>query len=262
MGPPWLEPMELPSDLLFVYGTLKRGLANHHQLGGAPFVGEAELSGVQLHDLGPFPMAIAGDGQICGELFRVDAARLAHLDRFEGVPRLYRRECRHLSDGRQVWIYLGEARQVRHSPPLSEGRWPADSAPPSAASQPHRFQGADACRQLETPGLRGSLASSQAAFPANPLRSPLARPWRPLALLAMLIGPLPQLGLQAVRAEASLAQCQRWQRSSGLERIQLGNAIGIAASLTKMHPFAESDPAHPQLLYALADLQRACAAWR
>lgn len=262
MGPPWLEPMELPSDLLFVYGTLKRGLANHHQLGGAPFVGEAELSGVQLHDLGPFPMAIAGDGQICGELFRVDAARLAHLDRFEGVPRLYRRECRHLSDGRQVWIYLGEARQVRHSPPLSEGRWPADSAPPSAASQPHRFQGADACRQVETPDLGGSLAGSQAAFPANPLRSPLARPWRPLALLAMLIGPLPQLGLQAVRAEASLAQCQHWQRSSGLERIQLGNAIGIAASLTKMHPFAESDPAHPQLLYAPADLQRACAAWR
>lgn len=128
MGALRLEPMELQCDLLFVYGTLKRGLVNHHQLGGAPFLGEAELAGVQLHDLGPFPMAIPGEGLARGELYRVDAARLAHLDRFEGVPRLYRRACWSLGDGRQAWIYLGEARQVRHSPRLADGFWPQGPA--------------------------------------------------------------------------------------------------------------------------------------
>lgn len=253
--------MEQECALLFVYGTLKRGLANHHQLGGAVFAGEAVMVGVELHDLGPFPMAIAGEGSVHGELYRVDDQQLTRLDRFEGVPRLYRREGRQLADGRQAWIYLGRPRQVRHSPRLSEGRWPADSAAPCDAAQQHRFQRTDSCRQVQAPGLWGSLARNQAAFPATPLRSPLARAWRPLALLAMLIGPLPQIGLQAVRAEASLALCQRWQRSSGMERIQLGNAIGIAAYLTKVPPFAESDPEHPQLLYAPADLQRACDGW-
>lgn len=255
------QPMEQECALLFVYGTLKRGLANHHQLGGAVFAGDAVIDGVELHDLGPFPMAIAGEGSVHGELYRVEGDHLARLDRFEGVPRLYRRECRQLADGRQAWVYLGRPRQVRHSPRLSAGRWPADSAPPSTTAQQHRFQRADSCRRVQAPGLVKSLARNQAACPAPPLRSFLARGWRPLALLAVLIGPLPPLGLQAVRAEASLALCQRWQRSSNLERIQLGNAVGTAAYLTKVHPFAESDPEHPQLLYAPADLQRACDGW-
>lgn len=213
--------MEPECDLLFVYGTLKRGLVNHHHLGGAPFLGEAELPGVQLHDLGPFPMAIPGEGPARGELYQVNACQLAHLDRFEGVPRLYRRECWRLPDGRQAWIYLGQPRQVRHSPRLEAGVWPAPGATPSPAV------------------LR-----------------------RAIGLLLALLVPLPPLWPQSVRAEASLAQCQRWQRSSGLERILLGNAIGAASYLTKVRRFAESDPEHPELLYAPADLERACDGWR
>ncbi len=64
-----------------------------------------------------------------------------------------------------------------------------------------------------------------------------------------------------VRAEASLAQCQRWRRSSGPERIELGNAIGAAAYLTKQQRLAESDPQQPRLLYAPGDLQRTCDDW-
>jgi len=124
MGAARLQPMEPECDLLFVYGTLKRGLTNHHHLGGARFVAEAWMDGVALHDLGPFPMAVAGDGHAVGELYRVDGDQLARLDRFEGVPRLYERRLRPLSDGRQAWIYLGRPRQVRHSPRLAGGRWP------------------------------------------------------------------------------------------------------------------------------------------
>lgn len=252
--------MEPPCDLLFVYGTLKRGLANHHQLGGAAFLGEAELPGVQLHDLGPFPMAILGDGHVRGELYRVDAARLAHLDRFEGVPRLYRRECRPLADGRQAWIYLGEPRQVRQSPLLEQGHWPALARLRPVAESGSVPLLAQGCRRSLRPGR--SEPSRVSGCRTGALNSALVGAWRPLALLTALLGTLPLPGLQPVRAEASLAQCQRWQRSSGLERIQLGNAIGAAAYLTKQQRFAESDPQHPQLLYAPSDLQRACAGWR
>jgi len=117
--------MEPQSDLLFVYGTLKRGLANHLQLGGAPCLGEAVMPGIDLHDLGPFPMAIAGSGCAHGEVYRVEPPQLADVDRFEGVPRLYERRRLPLQDGRLAWIYLGQARQVRHSPLLAAGRWPA-----------------------------------------------------------------------------------------------------------------------------------------
>lgn len=235
-------------DLLFVYGTLKRGLVNHHQLGGAPCLGEAELAGVQLHDLGPFPMAIAGDGLVRGELYRLEPGMLERLDRFEGAPRLYRRERRSLADGRDVWIYLGQPRQVRHSPLLPAGIWPA------AASSPR-----SAVMRSAPPIPADDISDQSGAAAGRPCARACLGVWLRRALLtALLVGP----GLQPVRAELSLAQCQRWQRSSGLERIRLGNAIGAAAYLTKIRPFAETDPQQPQLLYAPSDLQRACAGWR
>lgn len=127
------EPQPPPNGaLLFVYGTLRRGLVNHHWLAQAQWLGESSMVGVDLHDLGPFPMAIRGEGTVLGELYRVTESLLARLDRFEGVPRLYRRECLPLTDGRAAWIYLGQARQVRHSPRLPQGRWPAAESPPPA----------------------------------------------------------------------------------------------------------------------------------
>lgn len=46
-------------ELVFVYGSLKQGMANHRQLAGAAFAGTAVLQGLALYDLGPFPMAVA-----------------------------------------------------------------------------------------------------------------------------------------------------------------------------------------------------------
>jgi gamma-glutamylcyclotransferase (GGCT)/AIG2-like uncharacterized protein YtfP len=109
---------------LFVYGTLKRGQANHGHLQGAPCLGEASLEGASLHDLGPFPMAIASEGRVFGELYAVPTAVLPRLDAFEGCPRLYQRHWLTLTDGRQAWVYLGQPRQVRHSPCLPHGVWP------------------------------------------------------------------------------------------------------------------------------------------
>jgi gamma-glutamylcyclotransferase (GGCT)/AIG2-like uncharacterized protein YtfP len=108
---------------VFVYGSLRQGQSNHGRLLGARHEGEGILEGADLHDLGPYPMAVSGSGRVQGEVFAVSRELLLALDRFEGVPRLYRRQRRRLVDGRRVWAYLGQAHQVRHSPLLPEGRW-------------------------------------------------------------------------------------------------------------------------------------------
>lgn len=118
-------PLDPGEALLFVYGTLKRGQANHSKLQAARWEGEATLEGACLFDLGPFPMAIGGEGQIQGELYVVPPATLVEMDAFEGVPRLYQRHLLSLADGRQAWVYLGRPHQVRHVKRLPGGKWPA-----------------------------------------------------------------------------------------------------------------------------------------
>ena len=115
-----------PQELVFVYGTLKRGMANHRHLAGSTFVGSARLSGFSLFDLGPFPMAVASTDPAAvlqGEVYGVDAGLLAELDRFEGVPRLYERQGHQLDDGRAVWVYVGQSHQVRHVQRIRCGNW-------------------------------------------------------------------------------------------------------------------------------------------
>jgi gamma-glutamylcyclotransferase (GGCT)/AIG2-like uncharacterized protein YtfP len=127
---------------VFVYGTLMRGMANHRQLAGLACQGTAELAGFALYDLGPFPMAIAsGDPQqrLHGELYAVPPAQLQALDRFEGAPRLYQRKRHRLADGRRVWLYVGQPRQVRHVAVIPSGRWikpPPTNGPPGPTPAP------------------------------------------------------------------------------------------------------------------------------
>jgi gamma-glutamylaminecyclotransferase len=96
----------MATALLFVYGSLKRGQHNHRLLRGQTFVAEAAtLPRYRLLDLGPYPglvQAAAGGRPIRGEVWRVDAATLARLDRFEGVPHLYDRRPVELADGPQA----------------------------------------------------------------------------------------------------------------------------------------------------------------
>ena len=119
-------------QLVFVYGTLKRGMVNHRQLAGSRFEGTTTVGGLHLYDLGPFPMAIAAaadrDARVEGEVYGVSPELLAALDRFEGAPRLYERQQYQLSDGRRVWVYVGRHHQVRHVRRVS--CWPPASAPP------------------------------------------------------------------------------------------------------------------------------------
>lgn len=81
------------SDLLFVYGSLKRGARHHAELRGARFVGAARTAeGYELEAIGEYLALVERPGlpsTVSGELFEVDQPLLLLLDEFEGED--YRR---------------------------------------------------------------------------------------------------------------------------------------------------------------------------
>ena len=101
-------------NLVFVYGTLKRGCSNHPFLAGQNFLGEAQTSpGFRLFDLEGFPGMVphAEDREgVRGEVWAVDDDCLARLDVLEGIVEgLYRREAVPLRDPfaqREVEAYV------------------------------------------------------------------------------------------------------------------------------------------------------------
>jgi len=84
-------------NLVFVYGTLKRGFINHHRMEGQEFVGAAAtVPGYVLYELEGYPGmvadAAAAEG-VTGEVWSVDDECLRGLDALEGTGEgLYRRE--------------------------------------------------------------------------------------------------------------------------------------------------------------------------
>ncbi|OLO10612.1 gamma-glutamylcyclotransferase [Chromohalobacter japonicus] len=117
------------TPLVAVYGTLKRGLRNHHWLTGAEFIGADTLSDVTLYDLGHCPGAKAEPSHgIDVELYRVDAQGLRDLDRLEDyrvrAPRngTYDRIVHRTAFG-LAWLYLYNL-DVTGCPAIRAGGWP------------------------------------------------------------------------------------------------------------------------------------------
>ena len=75
--------------LIFVYGTLKRGLSNHHWMAGQRFVSEASTRPLyRLYDLGGYPGMIRAEREglsIAGEVWEIDDVCLRGLDRLEDI---------------------------------------------------------------------------------------------------------------------------------------------------------------------------------
>jgi gamma-glutamylcyclotransferase (GGCT)/AIG2-like uncharacterized protein YtfP len=98
-------------NLLFVYGTLRRGFENEHARmlrGAAEFVGETEARG-RIYRIGWYPGFVCAedgveDGLVRGELYRLrDPERtLATLDEYEG-DEFERVETE--AQGASAWIY-------------------------------------------------------------------------------------------------------------------------------------------------------------
>ena len=82
-------------QLLFIYGTLKRGHSRAASLIGQQFLGEARtLARYRLFDCGSYPGLVESDDglEINGEVWSVDQSCLKQLDVIEAVEQgLYRR---------------------------------------------------------------------------------------------------------------------------------------------------------------------------
>ena len=117
-------------ELVFVYGTLKRGGSNHACLIGQKFIGPAQtIAGYRLISLGDYPGIISDQTRttgVTGEVWSVDDRCLQQLDELEGLPEgLFRREAVPLSppfneDVVLTYIY---ARDVSGRAPIPEGVW-------------------------------------------------------------------------------------------------------------------------------------------
>lgn len=73
-------------ELVFVYGTLRRGGSNHFRMAGAEFVASGTISG-RMYRIDWYPGLIldsAGD-EIKGEVYSVGPELLSALDIFEGL---------------------------------------------------------------------------------------------------------------------------------------------------------------------------------
>jgi len=95
---------------VWVYGTLKKGGANHHYLAQSMYRGQATLTFQgRLFDVG-FPVLMKSRNKINieGELYDVDRETFDRLDRLEGNGHMYQRRRKRLADGRYAWIYIGK----------------------------------------------------------------------------------------------------------------------------------------------------------
>ncbi len=73
------------SELVFVYGTLRRGGSNAFRMDGAEFVGPATVGGA-LYRISWYPGLVLDDeGRVTGEVYRVGPELLRALDEFEGL---------------------------------------------------------------------------------------------------------------------------------------------------------------------------------
>ncbi|NAW87875.1 gamma-glutamylcyclotransferase [Photobacterium halotolerans] len=93
---------------VFVYGSLRRGQSNHGLLSRARYLGECQLAGYAMYNLGPYPAALkqpGSEGVLFGEVYDVDADTFRELDILEGLGEEYCREQVETSFG-LAWIYL------------------------------------------------------------------------------------------------------------------------------------------------------------
>ena len=73
------------SDLLFVYGALRKGASNDWRMEGARCLGTVEVPGT-LVKIDWYPgLVLKGDTRVKGEVYEIGPELLKQLDKFEGI---------------------------------------------------------------------------------------------------------------------------------------------------------------------------------
>ena len=111
--------------LVFVYGRMKQGGADHSVLAGSRFLGLAMTAPeYDLVDLGGMPGLTTEGGMVVqGELYAVDKQTLTSIDECEDHPDTFHRDNLLLDDGREVLGYILPLTQAVGFPRLSSGTW-------------------------------------------------------------------------------------------------------------------------------------------
>lgn len=98
--------------MVFVYGSLKRGLGNHRVIEAPDTIdmgADILMYPGFMVDLGAFPGLVKmneGIEQIHGEVYEVSPDTFSRLDMLEGYPRFYSREQRLTKNRHRVWVYF------------------------------------------------------------------------------------------------------------------------------------------------------------
>lgn len=96
---------------VFVYGTLLKGENNHNAyLKESVFVGEGNIVGYEMYDLGYYPGIVSGKGNVLGEVYYVTEETLSRIDILEGEGSLYIKTWVRvrMKNGKRVaaWVYV------------------------------------------------------------------------------------------------------------------------------------------------------------
>lgn len=114
---------------VFVYGSLKKGFANHCVIEKQDYVGPASLTGkYRMFSLGCYPgvtndTVLSDPATIKGELYRVDNNGLFDLDLLEGNGSYYTRVKVQLDCGTSAWVYLLPAEEYPLEESIESGEW-------------------------------------------------------------------------------------------------------------------------------------------
>lgn len=129
-------------DLLFVYGTLRKGAsADLSRNMNLTYVGRDKING-EMYNVGYFPglvSALPGNPyhpdlpSVEGDLFRVENPSVSWvLDAYEGVPTLYDRVRVRTAGLRHVWLYVYQ-RDTANLPLVESGDWLVETTQQIAA---------------------------------------------------------------------------------------------------------------------------------
>lgn len=113
---------------VFVYGSLMRGLHNHHCLTGARFLDTAEtLDRFVMYNLGYYPGVMPTGRKdaatVKGELYTVSQDTLDRLDSLEDHPDHYIRTSTKLASGRTAWMYIYRGQRPLETAIVPNGDW-------------------------------------------------------------------------------------------------------------------------------------------
>ncbi len=123
------------NHLLFVYGTLMSGFSAHTFLIDAQFISHGILYGARLVHLEEgFPGVIEGEGEVFGEVYRVDEITLKAIDLYEEFNELLPKESLFIrkvkpirlipmNEWVEAWVYLLNPSLVEEFIEVPFGNW-------------------------------------------------------------------------------------------------------------------------------------------